>query len=203
MLSSSMNETSWRPSLSRVATIFFATSPGMCNEIQYLACLIVCVGFKQISNWLLSTGEMTFRTMGSCSPGSTLSSKGPGWLKPGPSTSNQPSFSAAGSSSTHSPPEGPVQVFPVVLTVEPTFRESLVILAAAGSAPSFLIKHPCRTRHSKAPAHAEVAATSEPSAASSGAAATGSALAAAAALGLMPTPALMSLRAFLAARLTS
>mmetsp|Transcript_16496 Transcript_16496/g.33437 ORF Transcript_16496/g.33437 Transcript_16496/m.33437 type:complete len:206 (+) Transcript_16496:268-885(+) len=205
MLSSSMKPASCVPSFSLVTTIFPAFKPGRCMTIHALACLTRWSGFKQISKMLSSTGERTCSTIGSGSPGSTLSSNGPGKLKPGPSTNNHPAFSADGSSSTHSPPEGPLHVFPVVLTLEPTLRLSFVILEVVGSDPTFFMRGPCITRHSSAPAHAAPAA----SAGACGCSSAGASGAAAASLGavssaaLMPTPARMSLRAFLAARLTS
>mmetsp|Transcript_1778 Transcript_1778/g.5742 ORF Transcript_1778/g.5742 Transcript_1778/m.5742 type:complete len:208 (-) Transcript_1778:258-881(-) len=207
MLSSSMKDASCRPSFSLVTTMLPAFSPGMRSTIHAFACLMRWPGFMQISKTLSSTGERTWSTMGSASPGSTLSSRGPGRLNPGPSTSSQPGFSAAGSTSTHSPPEGPVQVLPVVLTLDPTLRLSLVILALVGSAPSFLMRGPCTTRHSEQPPQEEPPAASGPWACSGGAGAGASGAAAGSSFGassaFLPTPARMSFSALFAARLTS
>mmetsp|Transcript_72642 Transcript_72642/g.224641 ORF Transcript_72642/g.224641 Transcript_72642/m.224641 type:complete len:230 (+) Transcript_72642:306-995(+) len=89
--------------------------------------------------------------MGTSSPGSTRSNNGPGRSKPGPSTRTQPGFSTRPSSSTHSPPAGPVQVWPVVRSVEPTLRLILMILGPAGPCvPGFFTRGPCTTRYSQA-----------------------------------------------------
>mmetsp|Transcript_66772 Transcript_66772/g.206753 ORF Transcript_66772/g.206753 Transcript_66772/m.206753 type:complete len:249 (-) Transcript_66772:251-997(-) len=95
------------------------------------------------------TGRAAWRTMRGSSPASAFSRRGPGAPNPGPSTSNQPGLSPLDSSSTHSPPCGPVQVRPVVRTLEPTFRPSLTTLPVAGSEPGFLKSVSCMTQYSE------------------------------------------------------
>mmetsp|Transcript_107636 Transcript_107636/g.321921 ORF Transcript_107636/g.321921 Transcript_107636/m.321921 type:complete len:214 (-) Transcript_107636:335-976(-) len=95
-----------------------------------------------------TTGRAAWRTIRGSSPASIFSRRGPGAPNPGPSTSSQPGFSVFASSSTHSPPCGPVQLRPVERTLEPTFLASFTTLPVVGSEPGFLNSASCITRYS-------------------------------------------------------
>mmetsp|Transcript_38644 Transcript_38644/g.82180 ORF Transcript_38644/g.82180 Transcript_38644/m.82180 type:complete len:244 (+) Transcript_38644:366-1097(+) len=105
---------------------------------------------SKLSVSLTTTGFSTRKSMGECSPGTTLRRRGPGIPNPGPSTSSHPGFSTTLSNSTHSPPRGPVQVRPLANTMEPTLRLILIAPSPEGSVPSFLMRLRCRTRYSTA-----------------------------------------------------
>mmetsp|Transcript_57186 Transcript_57186/g.167379 ORF Transcript_57186/g.167379 Transcript_57186/m.167379 type:complete len:235 (-) Transcript_57186:134-838(-) len=132
--------------------------------------------YSTLSKSFTSTGFSTCNIMGGSSPGSTRRSSGPGTPKPGPSTSSQPAFSVMGSNSTHSPPFLPLQVRPVVKTVEPTCRVSFTAASVApGSFPSRFTRVRCITRYSTTCAGVASASLSDSFLAASSAAATAAA----------------------------
>ena len=68
--------------------------------------------------------------------------------KPGPWTKSHPGLSTKLSSSTHSPPFGPVQVRPVVNITEPTGLVSFTVFGPVGLDPGRFTKLRCSTRYS-------------------------------------------------------